>query len=122
MASFDRPQPRNGLAIPALVLGILAVVLFWTVLGGILLGVLALVFGILGMRRARRDGAPHRGLSVAGAVLGALALIGSLILVAVGASILDSDEFKDLQDCVQQAQTQSQVDRCERDYGDRVGD
>lgn len=122
MSSYDRPQPKNGLAIPALVLGILAVVFFWTVVGGILLGVLALVFGILGMRRARRNGAPHRGFSVAGAVLGALALVGSLLLVVVGASLLGSDEFKNLQECVQQADTQAEMDKCERDYGDQVND
>jgi uncharacterized membrane protein len=122
MSSFDRPLPKNGLAIPALVLGVLAVVLFWTVLGGILLGVLAVVFGILGMRRARRGGAPHGGLSIAGAVLGGLGLIASLVIVVIGASVVGSDEFKNLQECVDQAQTQAEMDRCERDYGDQVND
>ncbi|MEU9579815.1 DUF4190 domain-containing protein [Streptomyces chilikensis] len=122
MSSFDRPQPKNGLAIPALVLGILAVVFFWTVIGGILLGVLALVFGILGMRRARRGGAPHGKLAIAGAVLGGVGLIASLVLVAVGASIVGSDEFKNLQECVGQAKTQAELDRCERDYGNEVDD
>jgi uncharacterized membrane protein YhhN len=122
MSSFDRPQPKNGLAIAALVLGILAVVLFWTVLGGILLGVLALILGIIGMRRARKGGAPHGKLSIAGAVLGAVGLIGSLILIAIGASIVGSDEFKNLQDCVAQAETQAELDQCERDYGDEVND
>ncbi|MDH6227274.1 DUF4190 domain-containing protein [Streptomyces sp. MJP52] len=122
MSSFDRPQPKNGLAIPALVLGILAVVFFWTVIGGILLGVLALVFGILGMRRARRGSAPHGKLAIAGAVLGGVGLIASLVLVAVGASIVGSDEFKNLQECVEQAKTQAELDRCERDYGNEVDD
>ena len=40
----------NGMAVAALVLGILAVVLFWTVVGGALLGLLAVVFGVIGAR------------------------------------------------------------------------
>ena len=34
-------RPRNGLGIAALVLGLLALVLCWTIIGGIVLGLLA---------------------------------------------------------------------------------
>lgn len=106
----------NGLAIAALVLGIVAVLLFWTVLGGILLGLLAIVLGIIGARRARGGRAPHGTLSIVGAVLGALGLIGSIVIIAIGASILNSDEFKDFNDCVQHANSQSEKDQCSQDY------
>ncbi|MFJ8884093.1 DUF4190 domain-containing protein [Streptomyces sp. NPDC102402] len=106
----------NGLAIAALVLGIVAVLLFWTVFGGILLGLLALVLGIIGSRRARGGRAPHGKLSIVGAVLGALGLIGSIVIIAIGASILNSDEFKDFNDCVRHADSQSERDQCSQDY------
>ncbi|WP_149549459.1 DUF4190 domain-containing protein [Streptomyces marokkonensis] len=106
----------NGLAIAALVLGVLAVVLFWTVFGGFLLGLLALVFGIIGARKARGGRAPHGTMSIVGAVLGALAMIATAVIIAVGASILNSDEFKDFDDCVQQAETQSERDACAEDF------
>jgi uncharacterized membrane protein len=110
----------NGLAIAALVLGILAVVLFWTVIGGVLLGILALVFGIIGARRARGGRAPRRTMSIFGAVLGVLGVIGSVVIIAIGASILNSDEFKDFDDCVQHADTQSERDACADDFNEDV--
>lgn len=106
----------NGLAIAALVLGVLAVVLFWTVIGGFLLGLLALVFGIIGARKARGGRAPHGAMSIVGAVLGGLALIATTVIIAVGASILNSDEFKNFDDCVQRAETQSERDACAEEF------
>ncbi|CAM5263827.1 hypothetical protein STENM36S_07204 [Streptomyces tendae] len=110
----------NGLAIAALVLGILAVVLFWTVIGGVVLGLLALVLGIIGARRARGGRAPRRKMSIAGAVLGVLGVVGSVVIIAIGASILNSDEFKDFDDCVRHADTQSERDACADDFNEDV--
>ncbi|MET7326152.1 DUF4190 domain-containing protein [Streptomyces sp. NPDC005549] len=110
----------NGMAIAALVLGILAVVLFWTVIGGVVLGILALVFGIIGARRARGGRAPRRTMSIFGAVLGVLGVIGSVVILAIGASILNSDEFKDFDDCVRHADTQSERDACADDFNEDV--
>jgi uncharacterized membrane protein len=116
----DTAGRGNGPAIAALVLGILAVVLFWTVIGGVVLGILALVFGIIGARRARGGRAPRRTMSIFGAVLGVLGIIGSVVIIAIGASILNSDEFKDFDDCVQHADTQSERDACADDFNEDV--
>lgn len=110
------PKRGNGLAVAALVLGVLALVLFWTVIGGVVLGLLALVLGIIGARRARGGRAPHGVMSVIGAVLGALGLVASVVIIAIGASILNSDEFKDFDDCVRQADTKSERDACAEDF------
>ncbi|WP_327233000.1 DUF4190 domain-containing protein [Streptomyces sp. NBC_01317] len=114
------PARSNGLAVAALVLGIAACVLFWTVIGGILLGLAAIVTGILGARRARGGRAPRRTMAIVGAVLGALGLIVSAVIVTVGVSLLNSDEFKDFNDCVQHANSQSEKDQCADDYSDDV--
>ncbi|MFE2355545.1 DUF4190 domain-containing protein [Streptomyces parvulus] len=106
----------NPMAVAALVLGILAVLLFWTVIGGALLGLLALIFGIIGARKARGGQAPRRVMSIVGAVLGALGLVASVVIIAIGASILNSDEFKDFDDCVQHADSQSERDACADDF------
>ncbi|PSM44709.1 hypothetical protein C6Y14_00770 [Streptomyces dioscori] len=118
------PQPRtsNGLAIAALVLGIAACVFFWTVFGGIVLGLVGLVLGIIGARRARAGRAPHRGMAIVGAVLSALAVVASSVIVAIGVSFLTSDSFKDYNDCVQHADNQSERDQCSEDFERDVND
>lgn len=42
------------MGVAALTLGLIGAVLFWTVLGGVVLGLLALIFGIVGYRRGKR--------------------------------------------------------------------
>jgi hypothetical protein len=74
------PSQGNGLAVAALVLGILAVVLFWTVRPGLILGILATIFGGVGLAKANK-GAPYKGLAIAGLVLGVLTIVGSFSLV-----------------------------------------
>ncbi|WP_405779241.1 DUF4190 domain-containing protein [Streptomyces sp. NBC_00859] len=112
-------QPSNGVAVAALVLGILAVVFFWTVIGGILLGLIGLILGIVGIRKARAGRAPRRAMAIIGTVLSALGIIGGAGILIAGVSILNSDSFKSYSDCVQHAHSQSAKDKCTRDFKDR---
>ena len=71
----------NGLAVAALVTGILGVLVGWIpCVGwviGTLLAVLAIIFGFVGKSKASQ-GAPHGGLAIAGLATGFLALIISI--------------------------------------------
>ncbi|CAL9319742.1 DUF4190 domain-containing protein [Streptomyces sp. R02] len=113
-------ERRNGFGIAALVLGIVGALLFWTAIGGIVLGLLAVIFGVLGFRRARRGAATNGTMAVIGAVLGALALVVSSVLLALGVAVVNSDEFKDYQDCVEHANSQSDRQDCARDFDREV--
>jgi hypothetical protein len=79
---------RNGLGTAALVLGVVAVVLVLLLLFspiGAFLGLLAVVFGILGIIRANRGEADNRGQAVAGLVCGGLALLfGVALTISIG--------------------------------------
>jgi hypothetical protein len=114
--------PRNGFGVTALTCGIIGV-LFGLLpvtfaLAG-LLGVIALVFGVLGGLRARRREATNGPLAVIGAVLGA----GALVLSVVGLVILLShvrhgiDRVGHYFTCVQNVapddpQRQAKIDEC----------
>ncbi|WP_326700122.1 DUF4190 domain-containing protein [Streptomyces sp. NBC_01754] len=76
------PAPANGLGVAALVLGIVATAgfCFWGL--GVVLGVLALVFGIIGQGRAKRGEATNGGMALAGIILGAIAIPISAVCLA----------------------------------------
>ena len=65
-------------------LGIIAVVLSWTVWGGIILGILAICFGGVGLGRAGRGEATNRSAALAGLILGIVAIALLVLLVVVG--------------------------------------
>jgi membrane-bound ClpP family serine protease len=79
---------RNGMGTAALVLGVVALVLVLLLLFsplGAFLGLLAVLFGILGIVRANRGEADNRGQAVAGLVTGGLALLaGVVITISIG--------------------------------------
>lgn len=116
------PQSRSkAMAVAALVLGILAVLLSWTIIGGILLGLIAVVLGIVAAGRAKRGAAGGRGMAIAGAVLGLLGAVLAGVLVAVGVSLFNSDSARELQDCLERAgDDQAAVEQCRRDFEDDV--
>ncbi|TWJ12976.1 hypothetical protein LX16_3743 [Stackebrandtia albiflava] len=66
----DPPVPRNAMGNSAVVIGVMAVVACCLPIGGLLLSVLAIVFGIRGYRLHRRGVATNPGRSVTGMVLG----------------------------------------------------
>ena len=80
---------RNGLGVAALVCGLAGILLGLVpllFLGSGALGVLAIVFGITGIRRARRGNASNRAMAVTGLVTGVvasgLALWGVVIIMS----------------------------------------
>ena len=112
---------RNGLGIAALVVGILAIIGILTVWGGLILGVIAVVLGVLGRGRAKRGEADNGGMALAGIILGAVAVAISGLLLAVGVAFLNSDSGKSLQQCVNDAQNdQAKVQQCQRDFADQL--
>jgi|SRR5687768_17186901 hypothetical protein len=78
-AGYPAARPRrNGMGTTALVLGVVALTLVLLLLFsplGAFLGLLAVLFGILGIMRANRGEADNRGQAVAGLVTGGIALL-----------------------------------------------
>ena len=68
----------NGMAITALVLGLLGLFLF-----GIVLGPLAIIFGAVGMSFANKNNGSGKGLAVAGLVLGILDCLVFVVILGV---------------------------------------
>ncbi|WP_127126670.1 DUF4190 domain-containing protein [Georgenia sp. SYP-B2076] len=80
--------PRNGLGVAALVVGIASVLVAWVPfvgLLGLLGGIVAIILGAVALGRVRRREATNRSQSIAGIVLGALA-----VLLGIGSAIFGS--------------------------------
>jgi hypothetical protein len=111
----------NGLGIAGLVCGILSILTSLTVFGGIVLGILGLIFGIIGRRKASRGEADNGGMALAGAICGGIGLVLAILLVVVGVSVFHhhvSDQINRYDQCVRNAQTAQQLHQCHRYLND----
>lgn len=98
------PATQNGMSVAALVCGILSILAIWAFGVGVLLGVLAIVFGVIGRRRADEDpNDTSRGQATAGFVCGIVGVVGGLFYVLVAvlafgffAEVVEEFPFEDL--------------------------
>ncbi|WP_330298832.1 DUF4190 domain-containing protein [Streptomyces sp. NBC_00503] len=70
----------NGFGVTALVLGIIAVISCY---GGILFGIPAVIFGVLGRGKARRGEADNDGMALAGIITGIVGIVISCLFIAI---------------------------------------
>lgn len=70
----------NGMAVAGLVLGILGLILCWIPFLGWILALLGVIFGALGMGKAKKIGGKGNGMAIAGLVTGALGLLLGIVL------------------------------------------
>jgi hypothetical protein len=86
------PAPSNGLGVAALVLGIIGVAGFCMWGLGVILGILALIFGIIGRSRAGRGEATNGGMALAGIILGSIAIVISSVFLGFMIWAIANDE------------------------------
>jgi len=113
--------PRNGLGIAALVLAIIGLVFCWTVFGGVVLGVCAVIIGFVARGRVTRREATNGGVAIAGIVLGFLAIIVSLVFFPIWIGIFHELGGSDYVDCLSRAGSDQQaVQRCADQFREHV--
>ncbi|WP_220096343.1 DUF4190 domain-containing protein [Mycolicibacterium goodii] len=119
--------PRNGLGVAALIAAIAGLVLCWSIIGGIVVGAVAIVLGFLGQARAKRGEATNGGVAVTGIVLGGIAVVLSLAFIAIWVT-LGVRWFEDLGgreylNCLEDAgNDQAAQERCRVRFEERVED
>jgi hypothetical protein len=75
-------QPQgNGLAVTALVLGIISIVFSWVPFFDWVLAILAIIFGAVGISAANKRGGVGKGMAVAGLILGLITVVLGVIFV-----------------------------------------
>jgi hypothetical protein len=105
--------PRNGLGIAALIAAIVGLLLCWSVVGGVIVGIVAAVMGFIARGRVKRGEADNGGIALAGVVLGFLSIVAGLAFIAIWIffwlSVLNgSDYFNCMQKAGQDPAAQQQ--------------
>lgn len=111
------PLP-SGMAVASLILGVLGILSAFFLIGG-LLGLIALILGLVALGKIKRGLAGGRGMAIAGIVTGVIALLLSIVVVvSVGAFFAENkDEFSNLAECVEAAgDDQAAVQACQEDF------
>jgi hypothetical protein len=124
-SGFTPPSigPTNGLGIAALIIAIIGLVFCWTVFGGIVLGVVALIIGFVARGRVKRGEATNGGVAIAGIVLGILAIVLGLVFIPIWYGVFDSVGGTDYVDCLSKAGSdQDAAQRCADQFQKRVED
>ncbi|HSK61180.1 MAG TPA: hypothetical protein VK935_19230 [Actinomycetospora sp.] len=120
-------DPRGGVGTVALAAGLLAVGTCWLGWPGVALGLVALVVGFVGARRAFHDPQRNGAAALGGFVLGLVGLVvGAWIVVPGLLGIGTFGEGLTLDECMAQAQGQQEERMCASqhlgEYRARYGD
>jgi heme/copper-type cytochrome/quinol oxidase subunit 2 len=112
--------PKNGLGTASLVVAIISL---FTIFGGIVLGVVAVILGFLGRGRAKRGEATNGGVAIAGIVLGVLSVLVSVAAIAIAVWGFTEVGGTDYVDCLSRAGSDQQaVQGCADEFTQRVED
>ncbi len=115
-----RQKGGAGMGVAALLLGILTLVLFWVPFLGIILGIVAIVVGVVAHGRAKRINGSGRGTGLAGAILGLFGLILSALVTFGLFSLFGSSN---IDECLRDAGTDmTKIEQCNQDFADEMQD
>lgn len=112
--------PKNGLGIASLVVAIIGLL---SVFGGLVLGIVAVILGVIGRGRAKRGEATNGGVAIAGIVLGVLGVIVSIVAIALTVMFAREVGAGDLFDCLQQAGNDTEAQQqCQEQFQRNIED
>lgn len=107
----------DGVAIAALVVGILSLLTSWFVLGG-LGGIIALVLGLVALGRIKRNRSGGRGMAITGVVTGVLSIIVAIVVVVLFVGVF-GDAAADYEQCLENNSAEVCAERLEESFMDR---
>ena len=121
------PSPtsmKNGLGLAALVVGLISLPASVTIIGGIILGITAIILGFVARGRVRRGEADNGGVALSGIVLGALGTLLSIVMIVV--AVVAGNWFldiggRDFVDCMREAGNDAAAQaQCEDEFRGKI--
>ena len=100
-----------------------AIIALLSVVGGIVLGVVAVILGFLGWGKAKRGEATNGGVAVAGIVLGFLSIIEAIVVIGLFIWGFGEVGGTDYVDCLSRAGSDEQaVQQCADQFSENMED
>ncbi|WP_231383874.1 DUF4190 domain-containing protein [Rhodococcus sp. 114MFTsu3.1] len=120
---YPPSTPKNTLGTMALVAAIIGVLTFWSVVGGIILGLLAVALGFVARSRVKKGAATNGTVSLVAIILGFVAAALSVALIAFGVSWFSNVGGQEFVDCMNDAgSSQSAKDQCSDRFQQNIED
>lgn len=120
---YPPSTPKNTLGTVALVAAIIGVLTFWSVVGGIILGLLAVALGFVARSRVKKGAATNGTVSLVAIILGFVAAALSVALIAFGVSWFSNVGGQEFIDCMNDAgSSQSAQDQCSDRFQQNIED
>src|SRR5262249_61660783 len=80
------PRARTGLSVAAMVVGIVSILGALVIpLLGVICAILAMIFGIIGLRQARAGSSNRRGFALTGLITGVIGLVLAIVVAVFAA-------------------------------------
>jgi hypothetical protein len=111
---------KNWIGTTAFAVAVAGLALCWSVAGGVLLGVLAIVMGVVGRGRVAHREADNRPVATSGIALGVLAVIVSLALIPAWVKFAGEVQMTTYLDCSAKAADRDGARRCADDLQKRI--
>jgi hypothetical protein len=114
---YSPGPPKNGMGVAALVVAIIALISSVSVVGGILLGIVAVILGFIGRGRVKSGEANNGGVATAGIILGVISIIAGLAFIAIWVGLFKDVGAGGYFDCLQRAgQDRAAVQQCSDEF------
>jgi len=114
---YSPGPPKNGMGVAALVVAIIALISSVSVIGGILLGIVAVILGFIGRGRVKSGEANNGGVATAGIILGVISIIAGLAFIAIWVGLFKDVGAGGYFDCLQRAgQDRAAVQQCSDEF------
>ena len=101
-------QKKNGMATASLVLGILSIVLFFTSWIAIIMGILAIIFGVVAKNKIKADPdlAHTGGAAKGGIIMGIIGIVIVIVMIVIAmmfiSSVVGSVDMSGLEDSLRE--------------------
>ncbi len=104
----------HGMGLAAMIVGIVGLLTCWLFIGGIA-GIVAVVLGIIALRKLKKTPGAKKGMAITGIVTGTLAIVGTLI-VTIAAVLLGGITAEAIDHCKEFENDSTAYQKCVEDY------